>query len=65
MSLDTLKFITVYSGILSLTVGGEVFELKKWDSIPFQADVSHRYLNLSKVETTLSMVIYYPKAETL
>lgn len=60
--LGTLEFISVYSGALSLKVGEEVFELSNGDSICFQADVVHSYLNLCNEETNLSMVIYYPQA---
>ncbi len=63
--LGTFEFITVYSGVLSLTVGEEVFELSNGDSIRFQADVVHSYINLSNEETNLSMVIYYPQADIL
>ena len=59
----SVEYITVFSGRLSLTVAGEVFQLSKGASIRFRADVPHAYENPGTETAELSMLIYYPKMD--
>ena len=59
----SVEYITVFSGRLSLTIAGEVFQLSKGDSIRFRADVPHAYENPGTETAELSMLIYYQKMD--
>lgn len=55
-----IECITVFSGILSLTVNNKEYYLQTGDSIKFKADNPHSYSNPSNELTRLSMIVYYP-----
>lgn len=53
------EYITVFSGQVEITVGGECVQLNKGDSIRFRANVPHAYRNMGAQTAELSMLIYY------
>lgn len=55
----TEEYITVFSGNVRITAGGESSELAEGDSIHFQADVPHSYENTGSKTVWLSMMLYY------
>lgn len=55
----TEEYITVFTGVLDITVGGELYRLAKGDSIRFKADVEHTYRNGGSEMAELSMIIHY------
>ena len=57
--LGTEEYITVFSGQVEITAGGESFSLDVGDSIHFKADVPHSYRNTGDDVVFLSMLIYY------
>ncbi|MCL6454133.1 MAG: XRE family transcriptional regulator [Alicyclobacillus sp.] len=52
--------VTVFTGVLTLSVGEETFTLAAGDALSFAADVEHRYGNTEESVCELSMVIFYP-----
>ncbi len=56
----TEEFIAVFSGEITITIGGENFAVAAGDSIRFKADRPHAYRNNGPGSCNLSMVIYYP-----
>ncbi|MFA9380634.1 MAG: helix-turn-helix domain-containing protein [Acetanaerobacterium sp.] len=57
----TEEFITVFTGSVAISFGGQEHVLQKGDSIRFKADVDHGYRNDGDAPTELSMIIYYAK----
>ncbi len=53
------EFITVFDGEVEIAVDHEIFQLKKGDSLRFEADVPHSYKNTGSTTVYLSMIIYY------
>lgn len=53
------EFITVFSGVVEISVAGESFTLAEGDSIRFCSDVPHAYKNAGGARAQLSMLIYY------
>jgi transcriptional regulator with XRE-family HTH domain len=56
---DTEEYITVFSGKVRITAGGESSDLAEGDSIHFLADVPHSYENIGTKTVWLSMLLYY------
>lgn len=56
----TQEIITVFAGILELTIGEREETLPAGTSIRFHADVGHAYFNPGSKLCTLSMTIAYP-----
>jgi XRE family transcriptional regulator, regulator of sulfur utilization len=56
----TQEFITVFDGVLTVTVGESEFTINNGDSIRFRADEPHVYKNAGDSIVRVSMVIYYP-----
>lgn len=54
------EYITVFDGQLELSVSGQIYLLKKDNSIKFKADCNHVYYNPSNELTRLNMTIFYP-----
>lgn len=57
----TQEFITVFAGVVTITVGETEYLVKRGSSIRFKADVPHRYQNSGTELVQLSMVIHYPQ----
>ncbi|MDN3018902.1 XRE family transcriptional regulator [Paenibacillus sp. BSR1-1] len=57
-----IECITVFNGILCLTVNDKEHILQTGDSIKFKADNPHSYSNPSNDLTRLSMIVYYPES---
>jgi len=57
----TEEYITVFSGSLRMTVGGEACRLSAGDSLRFKADAPHRYENPGDALAQVAMVIFYAK----
>lgn len=55
----TEEYITVFEGVVEITVKNGVFLLERGDSIRFQADEFHGYRNPAKKKAALSMIIFY------
>lgn len=55
----TEEFTLVYEGILTLTVGGETFQVPAGHSIHYSGDVSHQYANCGNSLLRLCMVVRY------
>ena len=55
----TQEFLTVFSGCLELTSGGQSFTVKAGSSIRFQAEQPHQYRSVGDEMCRLSMVISY------
>ncbi|MDL2298990.1 XRE family transcriptional regulator [Synergistaceae bacterium OttesenSCG-928-D05] len=53
------EFVTVFSGVLLISIDGTSYKLKKGDSIRFNADVPHTYWNAGDKLVQASMVISY------
>ena len=53
------EYITVFSGTVEIATEQENFQLRKGDSLRFQADVKHSYRNIGPDTVNLSMLIYY------
>jgi transcriptional regulator with XRE-family HTH domain len=56
----TEEFIAIFSGEITIDIGGENFAVAAGDSIRFKSDKPHAYRNNGSVSCNLSMVIYYP-----
>lgn len=56
----TQEFITVFSGVLTISMKGESFIVTAGNSIRFKADSPHSYKNTGDETCSLSMIIYYP-----
>jgi len=57
----TREFITVESGHLRITSGGDIVELKKGDSAHYPADQPHKIENLAKTSSIAFLVEIYGK----
>lgn len=55
----TEEYITVFSGILEITVGEKTFVLRDRDSIHFKADVPHVYKNAGNADLTYYLIMTY------
>ncbi|MHC8521500.1 cupin domain-containing protein [Rossellomorea sp. H39__3] len=51
--------MTVLKGTFSLKIGEASYSLSEGESIRFEADVAHEYLNPSPDDAECHMVIYY------
>lgn len=56
----TEEYITVFDGLLELTIVGQTYLLEKDYSIRFKANCKHAYHNPGNELTRLNMTIYYP-----
>jgi transcriptional regulator with XRE-family HTH domain len=55
----TEEYITVFSGEVCITAGGDSSNLSEGDSIHFLADAPHSYRNIGTETAWLSMILYY------
>ncbi|MEW4217791.1 helix-turn-helix domain-containing protein [Rossellomorea marisflavi] len=53
------EYLTVLKGTFSLKIGEASYSLSEGESIRFEADVAHEYLNPSPDDAECHMVIYY------
>ncbi|KIL51422.1 hypothetical protein KP77_09340 [Jeotgalibacillus alimentarius] len=53
------EYITVMEGVVTVRVGEEEYELERFDSIKFNADQKHAYINRSKEIAVLHFVMIY------
>ena len=60
-SKNSEEFITVYKGALSLDIDGKKIYVDKGESIRFNADKPHKYINDSLISTEFSLTIFYKK----
>jgi len=58
---NTVEFITVFDGELTVRTENNEFLVAQGNSIRFRADRAHAYHNSGKTTARLSMVIYYPE----
>ena len=56
----TIEFITVFSGVLELTIEDKLFRLSEKDSIRFKADVHHVYKNAGEGRLIFHNILYNP-----
>lgn len=56
----TIEFITVFSGVLELTIKDKLFRLSEKDSIRFKADVHHVYKNAGEGRLIFHNILYNP-----
>src|SRR5262249_4403513 len=56
---QTVEFITVYSGELTVRVREQDFKVKEGDSIRFTAHYPHAYHNAAKKLAVFNLVIHY------
>ncbi|MFW6678210.1 helix-turn-helix domain-containing protein [Lacrimispora sp. AGF001] len=56
----TQEFLTVFSGEVTVTIGGKSFVVNERKAIRFKADEPHSYENTGGAMCKLDMVIYYP-----
>ncbi|MDM5297047.1 XRE family transcriptional regulator [Bacillus pumilus] len=56
----TEELITVFEGVLDLTIGDERYTLTAGDSIRFKADRAHEYKQSGEHMVRLQMILYYP-----
>ncbi len=54
----TIEFITVISGIMKVSFEGNLFELKKGDSLRFKADTEHSYHNPGDTVASFLNILY-------
>lgn len=54
------EFMYVLEGRVQITVGEEVYELKKGQTVHFNSGVTHNLMNLSGKESKLIVVVYTP-----
>lgn len=59
--IGTEEYITVFDGIVDITIENQIYHLQKGDSIKFKADTLHGYHNPGDQTTFLSMLICYAK----
>lgn len=57
-----IEYITVMEGRVNVRVQDEVYELELYDSIKFQADQDHAYINPDSVGAVLHFVMIYTQA---
>jgi len=57
----TQEFVTVSSGLVTISVNGQGFDVTSGNSMRFKADTPHTYKNYGDAICSLSMVIYYPQ----
>lgn len=55
------KYVTVFSGRVEISAGGECYTLCDGDSLRFKADVPRSYKNAGDETVLLSMIIFYGK----
>lgn len=56
----TEELITVFEGVLDLSIGDEQYTLKAGDSIRFKADRTHTYQQTGEQMVRMQMILYYP-----
>ncbi|WP_210140187.1 XRE family transcriptional regulator [Staphylococcus sp. GDY8P45P] len=56
---NTMEYITVYEGTLTLILDGETFVIHKNEAIKFNGNMFHQYLNQHNVAVRLHMTIHY------
>lgn len=57
--LGTEEYVTVFDGVVEVTVNDQVHRLNRGDSLKFKADVAHAYANVGEETAYLSLLIYY------
>lgn len=57
-----VEYMMTYDGCFTIVVNNKSFELPKGDSLMFDANTPHSYINNGKVVARAYSVIYYPKA---
>ncbi|MBI4613861.1 MAG: helix-turn-helix transcriptional regulator [Planctomycetes bacterium] len=58
--VGTSEYLVVVSGLLRLKVGDRMVELRPRDSVFFQADIQHEYVNPGRENAVLAMVVTRP-----
>ncbi|KKD23083.1 DNA-binding protein [Staphylococcus cohnii subsp. cohnii] len=56
---NTMEYITVYEGTLTLILDGETFVIHKNEAIKFNGNIFHQYLNQHDEPVYLHMTIHY------
>jgi transcriptional regulator with XRE-family HTH domain len=57
-----MEYIMTYQGKLRILLGGQGFELGQGDSLLFEADSPHSYLNDGDAPARAYSIIYYPQS---
>ncbi|MDL2271608.1 XRE family transcriptional regulator [Desulfovibrio sp. OttesenSCG-928-I05] len=57
-----VEYLMVYEGCYTITVNNKSFDLKKGDSLLFDADSPHSYVNNCECVAKAYSLIYYPKS---
>ena len=57
-----VEYLMVYEGCFTITVNNKAFHLTKGDSLLFDADSPHSYVNKGDAVAKAYSLIYYPKA---
>ncbi|GLF89587.1 transcriptional regulator [Bacillus safensis] len=60
----TEELITVFEGVLDLSIGDEQYTLKAGDSIRFKADRTHTYKQSGEQMVRMQMILYYPQEKS-
>ncbi len=60
-AVGTCEYIVVVKGMMRLKVGDRMAEMRERDSVFFQADIGHEYLNPGREPTVLYMVVTRPE----
>lgn len=58
-SKGAIEYVTVYKGGLTLSIDKESYYVDRGETIQFQADVAHQYLNDSLIQTEIGIVVFY------
>lgn len=60
-AVGTCEYLVLVAGVLELRVGSRHVEARPGDSVFFQADIAHAYLNPGREPTVLYMVVTRPE----
>jgi transcriptional regulator with XRE-family HTH domain len=56
-----MEYITVYQGGLTIEVNGEYHYVDRGETLIFNADAPHQYINDSLIKTEFSLTVFYKK----
>jgi quercetin dioxygenase-like cupin family protein len=56
---NSVEYVTVYKGGITIIVGEESYYVDKGESLKFESDIEHQYINDSLIQSEFSIIVFY------